>query len=372
MKLVVLGHDYQNDRYIPNLEALAAHPNVEVTLICPERFKGQHCHWNAESRISRLPIKVRFGRRQGTYLYDPHALGNALDHIRPDLLLHVQEVYALGAAQVAAAAARRSIPLVMFVWENVPRSLAFPRRILRRYVLNRCSAMIAGSTGCRKIHQDWGFLGPIEVIPFFGVNVSAAQPDERRDQDALSVCFIGRLVPYKGVDCLLRAVASLHQQGLSITCSIAGEGPELENLTSLARELGIIDHVRFCGQLSATSVRTLLQHTDVEILPSRHTSKWSEQFGRVLTEAMAEATVTMGSRTGAIPEVIGFEDLLFAEDDWKAIAKLLERLHNDPQWLTGCRRKLWMRAKENYTYDRLAARAIQFLREVAAHPVGSH
>jgi glycosyltransferase involved in cell wall biosynthesis len=372
MKLVVISHDYQDDRYTPNLEALAAHPNVDVTLICPERFKGRHCHWDAATKVSRLPIKVWFGSRQGTYLYDPRSLGDALDRLQPDIVLHVQEVYALGAAQVAAAVTRRSIPLAMFVWENVPRSLSWPRRRLKRYVLGRCSAIIAGSTGCSRIHRDWGFCGPIEVVPLFGVRVRPAPAFERRGKDGLSVCFVGRLVSHKGVDCLLRAVASLRQQDIPIECSIAGEGPELDKLTALARELGISDHVRFRGQLSGASVLALLRATDVEVLPSRRTSFWSEQFGRVLTEAMAEATVTVGSRTGAIPEVIGFDDLLFAEDDWRGVAAILERLHSDSQWLASCRRKLWKRAQDNYTLECLAERTMHFLREIAAHPAGSH
>jgi len=250
--------------------------------------------------------------------------------------------------------------------------LSRPRRMLARFVLRSCSALIAGSTGCQEIHRNWGFTGPIEVVPLLGVNVGAGPGRGRQAIDGFSVCYVGRLVPQKGVDCLLRAVAGLRKQKIPVECSIAGEGPEFDNLTALARELEIADHVRFCGQLSRASVRTLLRQTDVEILPSRRTSFWSEQFGRVLTEAMAEATVTVGSRTGAIPEVIGDDELLFAEDDWRGIAAILERLHNDPQWLAGCRRKLWTRAKENYTYDRLAARAIQFLREVEARPLGSH
>ena len=91
---------------------------------------------------------------------------------------------------------------------------------------------------------------------------------------------------------------------------------------------------------------------------------WEEQFGRILVEAMAEATVTVGSRTGAIPDVVGSEDLLFDENNHHQLAAILERLAMDESALVAHQRRLWLRAGALYTNDSLATRRIEFLKGV--------
>jgi len=381
MNLFVISHAYQDERYLSTLEAMTKHSGMEVTLIHPNIYKGEGCSWTTSPTVHSISVPVLFGSRQGTFLYHPQALAKALDQARPDVILHEQEVYALGAAQVAFAAARRSIPLVMFVWENVSRSLAMPRQVLSRYVLGKASGVIAGSVQAAQVHRDLGFRGATAVIPQMGVSACVNPIYGRRNRSALKVFFVGRLLPCKGVDCLLRAVADLRRRGLSVSCTIAGQGPELPKLQAAAQQLGIQNRVFFCGQLSAAAVQGLLRSSDILVLPSRRTDTWQEQFGRVLTEAMAEATVTVGSRTGAIPEVIGSEDLLFEEDDFRGLACTLERLACDPHIYLDCQHRLWKRARDVYSVDRLAAQRVQFLRGVVAHarayepeelPMGEH
>jgi hypothetical protein len=364
MNLVVISHAYQNERYLSALEAIARQPGFEVTLIHPEMYKGEQCAWTTSPTVHSIPVQVRFGSRQGTFLYHPRALAKALDQAHPDVILHEQEVYALGAAQVAFAAARRSIPLVMFVWENVRRSLAMPRQILSRYVLAKANGVIAGSDQAMQVHCVLGFRGATAVIPQMGVSACINPIYGRRNRNVLKVCFVGRLLPCKGVDSLLRGVADLRRRGVSVSCTIAGQGPELTKLHAVAQQLGIQNRVLFCGQLSADAVQSLLRSSDVLVLPSRRTETWQEQFGLVLTEAMAEATVTVGSRTGAIPEVIGSEDLLFEEDDFRGLARTLERLACDPHNYIDCQHRLWKRARDVYSADQLAARRVEFLRGV--------
>ena len=186
----------------------------------------------------------------------------------------------------------------------------------------------------------------------------------QRDPDIFKVCFVGRLVRGKGIDCLLGAVAQLVRRGVSLLCTVAGEGPEQGSLRSCVRAFGIESATHFCGQLSADAVRDLLRASDVLVLPSRRTPAWQEQFGLVLTEAMAEGAVTVGSRTGAIPEVIGCQELLFEEDDVGALAAILARLATDTDFYVGCQKTLWTRARDLYSAKVLAAARVRFLRAV--------
>jgi glycosyltransferase involved in cell wall biosynthesis len=172
------------------------------------------------------------------------------------------------------------------------------------------------------------------------------------------------LIDCKGVDCLIRAVARLKAMGISAHCSIAGRGDELAQLEALAASLEVADRVVFTGGLQPEAVVQLLRQSDVLVLPSRRTKVWEEQFGRVLVEAMAQATVTVGSRTGAIPEVIDCEGLLFAEGDSEGLADILIRLATDVVFLQAQQHRLWERARDCYLHESLARRRVAFLRSV--------
>jgi glycosyltransferase involved in cell wall biosynthesis len=79
---------------------------------------------------------------------------------------------------------------------------------------------------------------------------------------------------------------------------------------------------------------------------------------------MAEATVTVGSRTGAIPEVVAHDDLLFDEDNYHQLAAILERLAANEVELAGHQHRLWLRTGEFYTNKSLAARRMDFLKKI--------
>ena len=65
---------------------------------------------------------------------------------------------------------------------------------------------------------------------------------------------------------------------------------------------------------------------DALVLPSHTTAVWSEQFGRVLIEAMAEHVPVIGSDSGAIPEVIADAGIIFHEGDVGRITQQLQEL----------------------------------------------
>jgi glycosyltransferase involved in cell wall biosynthesis len=367
MKIAIVSHAYVEPGYSAVLESMVAHPEVELALITPDRYRGRFqaspCQFeSAVVGLRAYALPIMFGQRQGTFIYKPTALSRALADFGPDLILHEQEVYAAGAAQIAALAVRESIPLVMFVWENVHRSLSWPRRRLVRYVLERCAGLIAGSTGAAQVHCDWGFRNPMTVIPQMGVpRLNPAPVFGKRNGSRFRIAFAGRLAKEKGIDCLLRSVAEVRSKGIELECEIVGHGTELQKLVSLRSGLDIDDAVEFTGPLSIEGVRKVLARSDALVLPSRRTKVWEEQFGRILIEAMAEATVTVGSRTGAIPEVIASEDLLFDEDDHHQLAAILERLATNEVELAGHQHRLWLQAGRLYTNESLASRRLDFL-----------
>jgi glycosyltransferase involved in cell wall biosynthesis len=351
--------------FIPALRSMSATTGVQVSLITPDVYQGKHFSASAFADMAPtfevFPVPIFLSKRQGTFVYHYLALREALSTIRPDVLSHDQEIYTLGAGQIAAEASSRSIPLSMFVWENLARELSVPRRRLSKFVLNRCAGLIAGSSEAATVHRNLGFHGPIQVIPQIGVpSVDVSPVIGRRDPSQLQVMFGGRLVTEKGVDCLLRAISLLRKKNFPIHCTIAGDGPERSNLEQLVRSLNIFDAVTMAGSMTLPEVAGLLKRSDVLVLPSRRTKTWKEQLGHILLEAMAEATVTVGTRTGAIPEVIDSDSLLFDEDDHEGLARLLVDLAENTEFLKNQQRRLWQRANDLYLNDVLSRKRFEF------------
>ena len=369
MRLCLISHAYLEEGYRHVLQTLASYPGVELAWVTPERYRLALQNSSGElnetsSDYRTYPLPIRWGGRQGTFVYHSVPLQRALDDFRPDIILHEQEVFAIGGGQIARVAQSRGIPLVMFVNENIHRALALPRRWLRDYVLKRCAGLIPISGGAAQVHRDWGFHGPLAILPQMGVHLNPEPDFQPRDPGTLRVCYAGRLTPIKGVDILLRAVAKLHDAGVPVQCTIAGRGDARESLAELAHDLGIQDRIEFAGMLLPAQVTALLQSNDVLVLPSRRTPTWEEQFGRILVEGMAQAIVTSGSRTGAIPEVIDSEELLFDEDSSEGLALVLQNLARRPEFALAERRRLWERARDQYETSVVTRRKVAFLEEV--------
>jgi teichuronic acid biosynthesis glycosyltransferase TuaC len=134
-----------------------------------------------------------------------------------------------------------------------------------------------------------------------GVDLQLFRPQNR---DALRLTYgvtgavalsVGHLITRKGHDLVIRAVAELPD----VTLLIAGEGPELGALTSLADSLGVAGRVRFLGQMAPGELAGIYAAADVLALASSR-----EGWANVLLEAMACGTPVVASNVWGTPEVV--------------------------------------------------------------------
>ncbi len=162
---------------------------------------------------------------------------------------------------------------------------------------------------------------------------------------------IGRLVPQKGFDVLLRAFARAGLPGHDLL--LAGEGPERGALEGLAAELGLGARVRFVGRVDRATAAALFRGCTFFVLPSRQ-----EPLGIVNLEAMAAGKAVAASAVGGVPEIVldGQTGLLVPGEDVGALAAALSRLASDAGLRAALGEAGRRRAGEMFTWGSIADR----------------
>jgi lipopolysaccharide/colanic/teichoic acid biosynthesis glycosyltransferase len=209
------------------------------------------------------------------------------------------------------------------------------------------------------------------VIPF-GLDITPVDPAGTRET-ALPIrtrwsgplaLFVGRLVPYKGVDVLLHALRSVE-----VGAVIIGEGPERQTLEATAARLGIQSRVFFLGHVDDATVEAWYTACDFFVLPS---VTRAEAFGLVQLEAMARGKPVISTRLATgVPwvNVDGVTGITVPPGDPDALTEAIRRLGRD----VALRRRLGDGAGERYraefTRERMVARTVSMYREVMTDPV---
>jgi glycosyltransferase involved in cell wall biosynthesis len=138
------------------------------------------------------------------------------------------------------------------------------------------------------------------------------------------VLFVGRLVPWKGADTLVRAFGRIIKAGIDARLCIVGTGPQEAELHSLVAQQCLGDRVSFLGY--QPNPEALMESSDLVVVPSIN-----EPFGRVVLEAFHSLTPVVASNSGGIPELIQDEinGLLFAAHDDEDLARQMYRVLTD-------------------------------------------
>ena len=162
--------------------------------------------------------------------------------------------------------------------------------------------------------------GPSIVIPnTYRSAIFREYSDVHKDLD---VVFVGRLVPDKGVEDLIRAFGQLSQTGLRPQLSIVGDGPDLSYLLGLVSELHLTQQVKFVGVKHGQELARFIARHRIMAVPSR----WPEPFGIVALEGLACGCVLVGTTGGGLPEAIGSSGITVPPGDHAAMAEALRLL----------------------------------------------
>ncbi len=196
----------------------------------------------------------------------------------------------------------------------------------------------------------------ISVIPC-GVDLSRFCPEPVvRHRGPRRIVSVGRLVPRKGFDILIQAMAEVPDAELVIVggpeASVLTYDVEAQRLSSLADELGVADRVRLCGSVSRAQMPAVLRRADVVAC-----TPWYEPFGIVPVEAMACGVPVLATAVGGMLDTVvdGMTGLLVTPKDSSACAAGLNWMLSDPERLAEWGAAGRRRAESRYSWDRIAA-----------------
>jgi glycogen(starch) synthase len=147
-----------------------------------------------------------------------------------------------------------------------------------------------------------------------------AAPNERM------LLLVGRLVYEKGFQLALAALPRLLERLPDLRVVVAGSGPHEASLRAQARDLGLLERVRFLGWIGDDVLHALYRVADLCVVPSIY-----EPFGLVALEAMASGCPCVVADTGGLREVVPHEEvgLRFTASDPVSLAEMVERLLTD-------------------------------------------
>ena len=172
-------------------------------------------------------------------------------------------------------------------------------------------------------------LGPrasVHVIPNWVALPGV--PRELTEQETYTVGALGRLVPNKGFEDLIEALALCRDRGNTVRCLVAGDGPLRGDLEALAARREVQSEVEFVGPVPPDRVDDFLARLDVLVMPSL-----SEGMPMAVLQAMASGLPVVGTAVGGTAELVrpGTSGLLVPPGDSAALADALAELAGDPE-----------------------------------------
>jgi glycogen(starch) synthase len=174
---------------------------------------------------------------------------------------------------------------------------------------------------------------------------------------------VGRVVYEKGVQVLVRALPLVVAQQPSAKVVIAGKGPELESLRSLAWQLGVGEKAIFTGFISDEDRDRLFKVADCAVFPSLY-----EPFGIVALEAMAAKCPVVVSKVGGLQDVVQHAEtgIVVHPDDPASLAGGIVHTLQHPDWAAARVASAYHVVREKYNWDHIARMTADVYKQVIA------
>ena len=215
---------------------------------------------------------------------------------------------------------------------------------------------------------------PLEKIKFWmnGVDRNMCNPNFNMAEfrkaneipmNAKIVLLVTRLVAWKRVDRLLRAVPRVVSKNQNVVFFVVGDGPEKESLEHLSEQTGITGYVRFTGALTRDEVSAFLNATDVVVSVNDLTN-----LVNPVLEAMVCGKCVVALNTGATNEIIKHNSngIILSENSSKDLGEVLNDLLENPELRTMLGRNARIYSENHFrTWNERAELEVKLVEDVA-------
>jgi glycosyltransferase involved in cell wall biosynthesis len=233
------------------------------------------------------------------------------------------------------------------------------------------SFLISVSPKFIELVRKYGVKTPIIHIPnavdfeIFNPNVNSKNVLNQYSisGNTFLISFIGRLVPQKGVDVLIKAIPQVNTVFKNCTYLIVGDGSHRKNLENLVKKLNI-ENVIFTGAVHHSRIPEFISASDIIVLPSLG----AEGSPRILLEAMACAKPIIATNVGGIKDLIidGKTGLLVEEGNAQKIEEMIILLLKNEKLREGIGITAYEFIKDKFTWDRVGNETLKIYNKATA------
>ncbi len=315
-----------------------AKPSLHNTVFAAQPF------YRGSFSSSSLPIPAQWIRyfalpsgfglpTAGAFLF-AHIVGRlrTLHRARPIHLIHAHGALPCGHAAMLLSR-ELGIPFVVSVHgldaystEQVGgRSGRWSRRISQHTYMASRRVICISEHVREQVLEGVGRNSRTSVV-YNGVDPEMFSPSTNPSPDSPVILSVGNLIPIKGHELLIRALAALMPEFPTLRMEIIGSGPERHRLEELSRQLRCADRVLFLGRRSRRETADAMRRCTLFALPSRY-----EGLGNVYLEAMGAGKAVIGCRGQGIAEIIqhGSNGFLIGPDNEKELTLAISMLLHD-------------------------------------------